>query len=37
VKSLRRGRLILDGRNIWSTYRLNETGFTYEGIGVRSE
>lgn len=26
--------LILDGRNIWSSYNLRELGFTYEGIGV---
>ena len=29
--------LILDGRNIWSTYGLVELGFTYEGIGVLCE
>lgn len=27
--------LVLDGRNIWSTYRLRQQGFEYEGIGVR--
>jgi len=26
--------LILDGRNIWSTYNCRKMGFTYEGIGV---
>lgn len=26
--------LIIDGRNIWSTYKLTELGFTYEGVGV---
>ena len=26
--------LIIDGRNIWSTYSLKEMGFSYEGIGV---
>lgn len=30
-----RGRYLLDGRNIWSAYRLEELGFRYEGIGVR--
>jgi UDPglucose 6-dehydrogenase len=28
--------LLLDGRNIWSTYGLREQGFHYQGIGVRS-
>ena len=28
--------LLLDGRNIWSTYKLGALGFTYEGIGVRA-
>jgi UDPglucose 6-dehydrogenase len=28
--------LLLDGRNIWSTYALRDQGFLYEGIGVRS-
>lgn len=28
------GSLILDGRNIWSTYSLKGMGFTYEGVGV---
>ena len=27
--------LLLDGRNIWSGYRLREQGFQYDGIGVR--
>ena len=26
--------LILDGRNIWSSYKLRAQGFVYEGIGV---
>ena len=26
--------LIIDGRNIWSTYLLKDMGFTYEGVGV---
>lgn len=30
-----RGRYLLDGRNIWSGYRLEELGFIYEGIGVK--
>jgi UDPglucose 6-dehydrogenase len=27
--------VLLDGRNIWSTYNLRKQGFTYMGIGVR--
>jgi len=27
--------LLIDGRNIWSSYGLREMGFLYEGIGVR--
>jgi len=26
--------LLIDGRNIWSTYELKDMGFTYEGVGV---
>ena len=26
--------LIIDGRNIWSTYSVGDMGITYEGIGV---
>jgi hypothetical protein len=32
-----RGHLLVDGRNVWSSYGLAESGFNYEGIGVRSE
>ncbi len=35
LKELLARPLLIDGRNIWSTYRLAEQGFTYEGIGVR--
>jgi len=35
LKELLRGGVVLDGRNIWSTYRLSEQGFEYHGIGVR--
>lgn len=31
---LMRGRYLLDGRNIWSSYALHEQGFIYEGIGT---
>lgn len=32
---LMKGRLLLDGRNIWSGYGLRKLGFQYEGIGVQ--
>ncbi len=35
LKSLMRGSLLLDGRNIWSGYGLREQGLVYDGIGVR--
>lgn len=35
IKELLRRPLVLDGRNIWSSYRLQEFGLSYEGIGVR--
>ena len=35
LKQLMKGRLLLDGRNIWSGYGLRGQGFAYEGIGVR--
>jgi len=34
LKSTMARPLILDGRNIWSTYQLRGLGFTYEGVGV---
>lgn len=34
LKSLMRRPLVLDGRNIWSSYGLRRQGFTYDGIGV---
>jgi len=27
-------KLLIDGRNIWSAYKLSDMGFTYEGIGI---
>ena len=33
-KSLRR-KIVVDGRNIWSSYGLRTQGFTYDGIGVQ--
>jgi len=35
IKELMRTPVILDGRNIWVTYRLTEQGFEYEGVGVQ--
>ena len=35
LKELMRRPLVVDGRNIWSTYGLRAQGFTYDGIGVR--
>lgn len=35
LKTLLRRPLLLDGRNIWSSYGLRTMGFEYEGIGVR--
>ena len=35
LKELMRRPLIVDGRNIWSTYGLRAQGFIYDGIGVR--
>ena len=37
LKSLMRRPLLLDGRNIWSTYGLRNQGFVYEGIGVKAK
>ncbi len=36
LKQLLARPLLVDGRNIWSTYKLAEQGFTYDGIGVRA-
>lgn len=33
--TLMRRPLLLDGRNIWSTYKLRDMGFTYDAIGAR--
>jgi UDPglucose 6-dehydrogenase len=35
LKSVMKRPLLLDGRNIWSSYGLRKLGFLYEGIGVR--
>ncbi|MGH7327728.1 MAG: UDP binding domain-containing protein [Polyangiaceae bacterium] len=36
LKTLLKRPLLIDGRNIWSTYGLKSQGFAYEGIGVRA-
>ena len=37
LKDLMARPLIIDGRNIWSTYSLKQMGFTYEGLGVNGK
>ena len=34
LKEIMARPLIIDGRNIWSTYCIREMGFDYEGVGV---
>jgi UDPglucose 6-dehydrogenase len=36
IKALLKQPVLIDGRNIWSTYGLAGLGFTYDGIGVRT-
>jgi len=36
IKQLLRQPILIDGRNIWATYRLASQGFRYQGIGVRA-
>jgi UDPglucose 6-dehydrogenase len=35
IKSLLKSPVLIDGRNIWSTYGLRKQGFAYSGIGVQ--
>ena len=35
VKAMMRTAVLIDGRNIWSTYGLRKQGFSYTGIGVQ--
>jgi UDPglucose 6-dehydrogenase len=35
IKAIMRTPVLLDGRNIWSTYGLRQQGFSYMGIGVQ--
>jgi UDPglucose 6-dehydrogenase len=34
LRAIMRRPILIDGRNIWSTYRLDREGFEYEGIGT---
>jgi UDPglucose 6-dehydrogenase len=34
VKASMRGKIILDGRNIWDAKELRDMGFTYDGMGL---
>jgi UDPglucose 6-dehydrogenase len=36
IKKAMRTLVVLDGRNIWSTYGLRKQGFAYAGIGVKA-
>lgn len=35
LASAMRGRVLIDGRNIWTTYALAQQGFSYEGVGTQ--
>jgi UDPglucose 6-dehydrogenase len=37
IHELMRTPVILDGRNIWVTYKLGEQGFEYAGVGIQHE
>ena len=37
IRELMRTPVILDGRNIWVTYKLAEQGFEYAGVGIQDE
>jgi UDPglucose 6-dehydrogenase len=37
IRELMRTPVIMDGRNIWVTYKLAEQGFEYAGVGVQAE
>ena len=37
IRGLMRTPVILDGRNIWVTYKLAEQGFEYAGVGIHDE
>jgi UDPglucose 6-dehydrogenase len=37
IRELMRTPVIVDGRNIWVTYKLAEQGFAYAGVGVQTD
>jgi len=37
IGALMRKPVVFDGRNIWTTYRLREQGFDYDGVGIQVE
>jgi len=37
IAELMRTRVVLDGRNIWVTYKLGEQGFDYDGVGIQAD
>jgi UDPglucose 6-dehydrogenase len=37
IRSSLKRPVVIDGRNIWSSYKLISMGFSYAGIGVQSE
>jgi UDPglucose 6-dehydrogenase len=37
IRKLLSSPVVVDGRNIWSSYKLTASGFSYTGIGVKSE
>jgi UDPglucose 6-dehydrogenase len=37
IRSTLKRPVVIEGRNIWSSYKLLSMGFTYAGIGVQSE
>jgi len=37
IAQLMRTPVVLDGRNIWGTYKLGEQGFEYDGVGIQSD
>jgi UDPglucose 6-dehydrogenase len=36
LREAMRGNLLVDGRNVWSTYDVRDFGFVYDGVGARS-
>jgi len=34
IKKALKRPILIDGRNLWTSYGLREQGFSYEGVGV---